>query len=98
MKFIRVAVLLFLLTFAAAAYPAEKTFSCKPAKELMLEQLVNGYGYMATAIANPNIVTQFYINVKTGEWRVIGIDSDLNACVMLTGSEWQFAMVKEASL
>jgi hypothetical protein len=59
----------------------------------MLNRVVGDlhYAYLATAITDDNIVLNFYIN-QDGTWLVIMIDSDLNACILAHGYDWQFAL------
>lgn len=80
---------------AAVSFAAVKEhhFPCAPAGEIMHTLMQSGYAYMATAVMNPDIVVQFYLNQR-GDWQVVGVDSDVNACVLLHGYDWGFAVVR----
>ena len=93
---IRVFALVVVLLYAAAAYPATvKKFTCGKSSDVIKENLQNGYAFLSVAITQEVLVVEFFINLKTGEWRMIGVDEDLNACTLMTGTEWQFAMLRE---
>jgi hypothetical protein len=38
----------------------------------------------------------FAINYRTGMWVLLGVDSDLNACVLVEGSQWSFIRIRKA--
>lgn len=78
------------VSFAAVK---EHHFPCGPAGKIMYTLMQSGYAYMATAVMNPDIVVQFYLNQR-GDWQVIGVDNDVNACVLLHGYDWGFAIVR----
>lgn len=84
-----------ILFFAVRAYPAEKHFNCKPAKEIMKEEFTDGHAWLATAIAYPGMVVQVYINLSNGDWTLVGVDGDLNSCRLLEGHDWQFALARQ---
>lgn len=87
-KFIRIAVLLALLFSACAAFPRDKTFPCTDAKTLMKKNFTDGFAYAATAVENNGYVVQLYLNISNLDWRIIGIDSKGNACIMLSGADF----------
>ncbi len=55
-----------------------------------------GRGWLATAIAEPGMVLQFYLNIETGDFSIIGVDGELNACKLINGHDWQFSYIKHA--
>lgn len=73
-------------------------FPCTPAKNLMAATLHEGMAYLSTAISNRGFVVQFYINMRTGQWRILGVESSedkkLTACIVLEGEDWQSALVR----
>lgn len=86
---------LFFLSAAAGYAATEKSFPCADAKALMAASMRAGYGYLATAISDRGFVTQFYLDMNTGRWLMLGVDNDLKACVLLNGTDWRFALVRE---
>lgn len=74
----------------------EMSFPCGDARSLMGALMRDGYAYMATAISDRNFITQFYLSTQTGSFVVIGVDNNLQACVILRGGEWLWAIPKQA--
>lgn len=93
-NFLRYSALMFFLSFAIKAYPSERIFPCAPAKEVMKKNMQDGYAYLATATEQHGFVIQIYLNLKNGNWKLIGIDKDLSACTMLQGYDWQSFLVR----
>lgn len=81
-----------LLFYAGYAYPQEERFSCRPAKEMIVKNLADEYAYLATMITDRTVVVQIYVNLHNGKWRIIGIDNDQNACQLMQGDDFIFAM------
>lgn len=79
-----------LLLFAVEAYPKSISFRCDPAPAVMRAALQSGFGYLATAIAEPGAVVQVYVN-REGRWLMIGIDDQMRACPVAAGVNWTFA-------
>jgi hypothetical protein len=87
------AVGVFLFRFSPIAAPARaEEVICLPLDD-MLASLVGDlhYAYLATAITDSNIVLNFYTRADSG-WLILGIDNDLNACILAQGYDWQFAL------
>lgn len=92
-KLIYILILLVSLLYASIAYPANHNFQCAKSKDVMKKNLLDGYAYFATATENTGFVIQLYINIHNGDWRIVGIDNNLNACNMLQGIEFEFFKV-----
>jgi hypothetical protein len=92
--FIRISFLMLFLSLAAKAYPSEHKFKCHMAKDLIPRVLQQGFAYVATAEESHGAAVQLFINVRTLSWQLIGIDSDLRACVLLEGPAWHFLKVQ----
>lgn len=68
------------------------TAQCAPL-DVVLNAIVGEYhfAYLATAITQGNVVLNFYTRAD-GTWIILVIDNDLNACVLIDGYDWQFAL------
>ena len=96
LSYVRIFILLIILLFAGYAYPATSPkFNCAPSSSVMKAALSQGFSFMATAIAHNGAVVQFFINVRTGDFIMIGIDDNDSACALMTGYDWAFAFVRE---
>ncbi len=93
-KFIRIAVLLSALLISVAAYPREKLFQCTDSKSLMRKSMEAGFTYFATATDKNGFVIQLYINMRNGNWRIVGLDNKDHGCVMLNGVDWEFLRMR----
>ena len=92
----RVFALAAVLLFSVAAYPATiKKFTCGNVSDVIRENMQDGYAFLSVAVTQQTLVVEFFINMNTGEWRMIGVDEDLNACTLMTGTDWQFALLRE---
>lgn len=61
---------------------------CAKHKDMALSLMQNGYGFAATAITDQNNVIQLYINTHDGSWIILGVDNDMQACVLVHGLQW----------
>lgn len=61
----------------------------------MKETLQAGYGWLSQAVSSNGYVIQVYTK-ETGEYKIIGIDNDLNACVLIAGDDWKFVFLRGA--
>lgn len=94
MRAIRVSALVALMFFAVKAYPAVAGFGCEKIKPAFLKALQNGFAYTATAAERSGFAASLFINVRTGQWLIIGVDDDLNACTLMQGQDWQWALTR----
>lgn len=85
---IRWVVLVALIFFSANAYPAQGRFSCAPAKEMMIGIIKAGFAYVANMAEKRGIGVQLYID-QYSNFKIIGVDSNLNSCVILEGTDFK---------
>lgn len=93
MSVLRLSILLFFLFTAGSAYPTERIFTCGAAKDVMKQNMIDGYAYFATATENNGFVIQLFMNLRNGDWRIVGIDGNMRACNMLKGIDWNFLKI-----
>lgn len=97
MTSIRNYILALLLTTALLFSTSHMVFAgllCGDIRDQLKTILGSGYAYLATATASNGLTVQFFINMKNGDWILLGIDSDMRTCQLVHGKEWQFAMVR----
>lgn len=85
---IRWIVLVALIFFSANAYPAQGHFSCMSAKEMMIGLMKSGFAYVANMAGSSGIGIQLYID-PNGNFAIVGIDEDVNACILLQGTDFR---------
>lgn len=88
---IRVLTLIALVFFAVKAYPARAEFECGDHKTALRNLFETGYSYLLTAIDSHANVIQMFVNLKTGVWVQIGVDDKMASCVLMHGSDFEFA-------
>lgn len=93
---IRVCALIALVFYAVKAYPAAAGFGCGKIKPAFLAALSNGYAYLATGAERSGFALNLFLNVNTGQWLVIGVDDNLNACTLMQGQDWRWALQRQA--
>jgi hypothetical protein len=85
------------LTFCGAVYSAEKSYPCLPLASLLNMLLKDQFAMTAVAdVPSVGASIELVINQKTGNWAIFGIDKNLNACVILEGTNWNFIGVRKA--
>lgn len=83
----------FLVVFLMSGWMYKEATSmyndCGPVREMQIAQYKSGMAYVATGIdsrfANP---VQLFINTKDKTFVVLGMDYDMNACVLFKGFNW----------
>lgn len=97
MRAIRVSALVALMLFAVKAYPAAAGLGCGKMDGALRAALQSGFAYVATgADLKHGFAANLFINLNTGAWKIIGVDKDLNACTIISGADWQWAISKQA--
>jgi hypothetical protein len=76
-----------LFFYAGTAYP-ETRLSCHDLKKQLSELFIGGYAWLAQATADNGLIIQIFINQKTSEFVLLGVDDKENACYLLRGSEF----------
>ncbi|MFA7239003.1 MAG: hypothetical protein WC091_02750 [Sulfuricellaceae bacterium] len=85
------------LTFCGAVYSAESRYSCLPLASLLNMLIKDQFAMTAIGdVPHRGASIELVINQKTGDWVIFGIDADLNACVILEGTNWRFIGVRKA--
>lgn len=90
---LKYATLALMFWVAVVAYPFQIAFAGKGCNNVKVEvgnTLRAGYAYLATAVTSRGLVVMFFIN-RAGEWKILGVDDDLNSCVVASGEYWNFA-------
>lgn len=64
---------------------------CLKLKSQIKKSINNGFAYLANAVSDRGLVLMFTVK-QNGEWQIIGVDDDMNACVVAQGTDWVFAM------
>jgi len=95
MTSLRLALFTCMLMLSVLAYPAEATFPCKPADEMMKSTFEDGYAWLAQSVSSSGYVIQVYIK-ESGQFRIIGIDNKISACILVEGDDWRFVLSKGA--
>jgi len=93
---IRAIVLIALLFYAGYAYPATRTFQCGDMKAAIRAQFDAGRGFLAVAAERSGFSIMLFLDQNTGRFAMLGIDEDLNACEILKGDSWQWALTRTA--
>lgn len=83
-------VLLFWLSLSLFSNSAI-AFSCVSLKQMHKKLFESGYAWVFTAVTSNYAVIQLFVNQKS-EYIIIGIDDDQNACEIMTGSDFLFAL------
>ena len=87
-------VLLFWVSFSVISVQAE-AFSCVSLKQEHAKLFNGGYAWVFTAITSNYAVIQLFIN-RSGEFILIGIDDEQNACELMSGSNFIFVLDSKA--
>lgn len=92
MVYFRYFILIIALVFSIAAYPASTRFTCHTSKEMFKSSFESGFAWLASSITDTGVVLMYFINPKTDEFKIFGIDEDQNACDLLQGEGFRFVM------
>jgi hypothetical protein len=87
----RIAVALLVTIIALSVSSMAQAYECGPHKNLAKSLMKKGYGWLSTSINGDNMVVQTFIRQKTREWAMMVVDSDMDACIVTTGTHWVFA-------
>ena len=91
---LRYAVIAFLFWIAVTAYPFQVALagqSCAHAKQLFRVILENHFSFLSTAISSRGMALAFFVR-RGGEFIIVGIDEQEQACIVAFGDSWLFAM------
>jgi len=81
--------------FLGFIYPAEARYSCGTIAGVFKSLLEDGYAYFSTAENGENGISISHFMTEDGRWKLVGVDKDLNACVIMQGSNWQFLIMRK---
>jgi hypothetical protein len=88
---------LIIAAFLAVMLARPASAACLPLKDMLHHLLAERHlAYMSTAITEDHIALSFFVNKRTHEWTVILVDNENNACEVLRGYDWFFAMERGA--
>ena len=91
---VRAVTLAALLFYAGYAYPASPSFQCGDMKAAIRAQFDAGRGFLAVAAERSGFSIMLFLDQNTGSFAVLGIDENLNACEILKGDSWQWALTR----
>ena len=81
-------ILVLLLFYSISVYAKTPNLNCGTMSEVMRRNMEDGYAYVARGIENNGMVIVFFLNMKNGDWRVMGTTDKDHACNMLAGIDW----------
>lgn len=81
--------------FLGFTYPAEAQYRCGKISDVFRTTIESGYAYFSTAENGAAGLSMSLFIDPEGRWRLVGVDKDLNACVIMSGSNWQFLLVRK---
>lgn len=87
--YVTLAALFFLSIYS---FPVEAAFRCERSSKMMIGLMQDGYAYFSTGAVNKGYAVQLYLN-QYGNFKIIGVDKDLQACELMVGSDWKFLTV-----
>ena len=79
------------LSFCIISYPFQAKFNCFKTQDLVTSSMNDGYAFMAVAIIHKYLPVIVMLD-RSGNFKIIGTDEEDNACLLISGSEWSFAM------
>ena len=79
------------LLLIITSYPAQAKLNCSKSKILIDNSFKDGYSFLSTAILDNYISVVLFID-QLGNFRIVGVDDDDNACIIMQGSNWQFTL------
>lgn len=88
-KAVKVIGLSALFFFSGYHYPAQARLSCGPVSVIYLSLMDEGYSFFSTAAQSEGLAVSLFLD-QNNNWRIVGIDNDLNACVIMSGVDWKF--------
>ena len=84
-----------LLSIVIYIYPAAAEYRCAKLKDALPIMLQSGYAFVATAEVSGGAGIMLFIN-QSGTFKLVGVDKELNACVLLTGVNWAWVIEGKA--
>ena len=87
---IRCLFLVAVLFLAAASYPKEQSFDCMPALNITHQLEAANIPLLATAVTETGIAIGLHLHPETREFVIIGMDKDLMACPLISGTDFVF--------
>ena len=85
----RLGVLLACLFFSYSAFAKKPAFQCAKYDVQLLAALKNKYSINSIGVSNLGFAVQVFLD-RSGNWLMLGIDDDLNACKILQGTDWSW--------
>lgn len=82
--------------FIGYSYPAEAKYSCGAVSDIFREMIYSGYAYFSTAENGSSGISLSLFIDQYNHWKLVGVDKDLNACVIMSGYNWQFIIASKA--
>lgn len=78
------------LALAISSYPVQAKFSCAKTEDIIVDSFSKKYIFLATRIIGKTtaIVVMFD---RDGNFKIIGTDENSHACILMQGTDWQFA-------
>lgn len=80
------------LSLVLYAYPSFAVPQCATHNDIVSGLMHEGFGLLSTATTAQMYVIQVFVNDKTRDWVMIGIDNDMNTCLLAQGSNWIYAL------
>lgn len=87
MKFVCAAVLFTIMSIAGSAFSQTRQ-NCGPMEDVLRKNIADGYAIVAHARSSQKIDIIFFVDLYSGNFRVIGVDDNLFACPIAQGSEF----------
>lgn len=78
------------------ALPAEAAFKCSKLKDMLPTLFSSGYGWLSTADVPSRGMAILVFLSRSGDYKIIGVDENLNACPLIDGSNWIFVLQQGA--
>lgn len=80
-----------ILSLTIFTYPVQAKYSCGGLDTILASSFSSDYIFLATAIIGKDTAAVVMFD-RDGNFRIIGTDDKGDACVLLHGTEWQFAI------
>ena len=89
----RVFILATVFFFLGYIYPAAAKYKCGNISSVFKEVMQQGYAYVSTAESGQDGASVSLFIDPFLNWKILGVDKNLNACVLLSGNNWIFFRV-----